>query len=52
MREDYKKLDNAALSKAIQDKTQELIELRTELSRRMGERYPTVNYDFTSTVTR
>ena len=51
MKEDIRKLDNAQLSKAIQDKMQELIELRNELSRRMDEHPPIVNYDFTKRVT-
>lgn len=51
MKEDVRKLDNAQLSKAIQDKMQELYELRNELSRRMGETKPIVNYDFTKRVT-
>ena len=51
MKEDIRKLDNAQLSKAIQDKMQELIELRNELSRRMDEKHPMVNYDFTKRVT-
>ena len=51
MEEDYRKLDNAQLSKAIQDKMQELLELRNELSRRTGEQKPIVNYDFTKRVT-
>lgn len=50
MKEDIRKLDNTQLSKAIQDKMQELIELRNELSRRMDERRPVVNYDFTKQV--
>ena len=51
MKEDVRKLNNAELSKMIQNKTQELIELRNELSRRMGEKNPIVNYDFTKRVT-
>ena len=52
MKEDYRKLDNQELSKLIQKKTQELIELRNELNRRMGDSIPLVNYDFTSTISR
>ena len=51
MKEDIRKYDNSQLSKMIQEKTQELIELRNELSRRMGEKHPMVNYDFTKRVT-
>lgn len=51
MRENCKKLTNAQLSEEIQKRVQELIELRNELSRRMGETFPSVNYDFTQRVT-
>ena len=51
MKEDYRKLDNAQLSEMISKKTQELIELRNELNRRIGERIPITNYDFTKRVT-
>ena len=51
MKEDYKKLSNQQLSDLIQRKTQDLIELRNELSRRAGERIPITNYDFTKRVT-
>lgn len=51
MKEDYRQIDNAELSRLIQHKTQELIELRNELARRAGERIPTTNYDFTKRVT-
>ncbi len=51
MREEYKNFSNEQLSKLIQDKMQELIELRNELSRRAGETVPIVNYDFTKRVT-
>lgn len=52
MKEDYRKLDNNQLSRLIQDKTQELIELRNELARRAGEKLPITNYDFTQRVTK
>ena len=52
MKEDYRKLDNQELSRLIQKKTQELIDLRNELSRRMGDTIPPTNFDFTSTITR
>lgn len=51
MKEDYRKLDNNQLSRLIQDKMQELIELRNELARRTGEKLPITNYDFTKRVT-
>lgn len=51
MKEDYRRLTNEELSKLIQTKTQDLIELRNELSRRAGEGIPKVNYDFTQRVT-
>jgi ribosomal protein L29 len=51
MKEDYRKLDNAELSKMIQQKMQELIDLRNEVARRSGERIPIANYDFTKRVT-
>lgn len=52
MKEDYRKLDNNQLSRLIQDKMQELIELRNELSRRAGEKLSITNYDFTQRVTK
>lgn len=51
MKEDYRKLDNNQLSRLIQDKMQELIELRNELARRAGDKLPISNYDFTKRVT-
>lgn len=52
MKEDYRKITNQELSDLISRKTQELIELRNELSRRAGETIPRVNYDFTQRVTK
>ena len=51
MKEDYRKLDNNQLSRLIQDKMQELIELRNEHARRAWEKLPITNYDFTKRVT-
>lgn len=51
MKEDYKHYSNQELSDLITKKTQELIELRNELNRRVGERLPIINYDFTQRVT-
>lgn len=51
MKEDYRNMTNQELNDAIRKKTQELIDMRNELSSRMGERKPTVNYDFTKRVT-
>ena len=52
MKEDYRQLSNKQLSDMISRKTQELIELRNELSRRMGDGPSLVNYDFTQRVTK
>ena len=52
MKEDYRKLTNKELSDEIQRKMQELIDLRTELSRRTGDVPTAVNYDFTQRVTK
>lgn len=51
MKEDYRNMTNQELNDAIRKKTQELIDMRNELSSRMGERKPIVNYDFTKRVT-
>lgn len=52
MREDYKYMSNKELSDMISKKMQELIELRNELSRRVGDGPTPVNYDFTQRVTK
>lgn len=51
MKEEYRNYSNKELSDLIMKKTQELIELRNELNKRVGERLPITNYDFTQRVT-
>lgn len=50
--EDYRKYSNEQLSKTIQKKTQELIELRNELNRRAGTTLPKAAVDFTKYITK
>ena len=47
----FRALSNEDLDGLIERRTQELIELRNEKSRRLGEKPPKVNYDFTKIVT-
>ena len=44
-------LSNEDLDGLIERRTRELIELRNEKSKRLGEERPKVNYDFTERVT-